>query len=245
MSERKHGLLGKANPQFPVGLKDWKTYMKPGMELPSPPDVVNDYSKVAGWPMDGNDKYGDCTMAAAAHSIQLWNAVTDRSDPEPTELSVVGEYLKLTHGADSGLIESTVLKTWRSTGLWGNKIVGYAPVNVHDLNQLKQAIYVYGLAYVGIQMPQNAQTQFDDGKPWSLEEGWQSQPIVGGHAITIVGYDAQYLHVVTWDAVQSMAYDWWQTYGDEAWAILPQEFKEAGGYNNLNLVQLAADLHSV
>lgn len=245
MSERKHGLLGKANPQFPVGLKDWRAYVKSGMELPSPPDAVNDYAGVPEWPMDGNDKYGDCTMAAAAHSIQVWNAVTKRSDPVPTELSVVGEYLQLTHGADSGLVESNVLKTWRSTGLWGNKIIGYAPVNVHDLSQLKQAIYLYGLAYVGIQVPQNAQTQFEDGKPWTLEEGWQSQPIVGGHAIPIVGYDTQYLHAVTWGALQLMAYDWWQTYGDEAWAILPQEFKEDGGYNNLNLTQLAADLHSV
>jgi hypothetical protein len=245
MSERKHGLYGKANPQFPVGLKDLKAYVKAGMELPAPPDTVNDYSGVASWPMDGNDKYGDCTMAAAAHSIQTWNAVTKRTDSVPTEQSVVGEYLQLTHGADSGLVEANVLKTWRGTGLWGNKIVGYAPVNVHDLNQLKQAIFLYGLAYVGIQVPANAQTQFEDGKPWALEAGWQSQQIVGGHAIPIVGYDAQYLQVVTWGALQPMAYDWWQTYGDEAWAILPQQFKEAEGYNNLNLAQLAADLHSV
>jgi hypothetical protein len=27
--------------------------------------------------MDGNDTYGDCTMAAAAHMIQSWNAQTE------------------------------------------------------------------------------------------------------------------------------------------------------------------------
>ncbi|KVX18166.1 hypothetical protein WL02_13885 [Burkholderia ubonensis] len=240
-----HGLYGKANPQFPVGLKDLRAYVKTGAALPPAPLSVDDYSEVTNWPMDGNNQYGDCTMAAAAHSIQAWNAVVNRTDPVPSEPAVVTEYLKLTHGLDSGLVEANVLKTWRSAGLWGNKIVGYAPVNVHDLNQIKQAVHLFGLAYVGMQVPANAETQFDDGEAWTLAPGWQSQRIVGGHAVPIVGYDETYFYVITWGAVQKMAYDWWQTYGDEAWAILPQEFKEAGGYDNLNLPQLMADLHNV
>jgi len=39
--------------------------------------------------------------------------------------------------------------------------------------------------------------------------------------------------------------DWWQTYGDEAWAILPQQFKEAKVVNNIDFDSLLADLPKV
>ena len=119
----KAGRYGKAAPQFPEALKPFKAYLT--AELPAPPATVDDYSKVGNgnWPMDGNDHYGDCTIAAAAHALQCWNAVTAMQDQVPSEKAVVAQYLALTHGADNGLVESKVLKTWRTQGLWNNKIV--------------------------------------------------------------------------------------------------------------------------
>ncbi|MBV8665466.1 MAG: hypothetical protein JO269_03185 [Burkholderiaceae bacterium] len=242
---RKAGRYGKALPQFPTGLKEFKAYLKQGAALPAPPASVTKFRDVTAWPMFGNDQYGDCTMAAAAHAIQCWNAITAEKDRVPSDTAVVAEYFKLTGGADSGLVESNVLQTWQKQGLWRNKIVAYAPINVHDQTLLQQAVDLYGLAYVGIQVPQNAETQFQDKQPWTLVQGWQTQTIVGGHAIPVVGYDQQYLYVITWGEVQQVAYDWWQTYGDEAWAIVPNEFKEAGGYQNINLQQLIADLQGI
>ncbi len=241
---RSAGKYGKAMPQFPTALKDLTTYLDM-TALPAPPATVNHYSAVTTWPMDGNDQYGDCTMAAAAHCIQMWNAVTNTNDPVPTLAEITKEYFHLTGGPDSGLVEANVLKTWQTSGLWGNKIVGYAPVNVHSQTLLQQVVYLYGAAYIGIQVPANAETQFGAHQPWTLVAGWQSQKIVGGHAIPIVGYDADYLYVITWGAVQPMAYDWFQTYGDEAWAVLPNEFKRAGGFDGLNLATLQADLKQV
>lgn len=241
---RKAGQHGKAAPQFPAGLKNFAQYLSApaGAPLPDPPAAVDAYEAVKDWPMFGNDKYGDCTMAAAAHAIQLWNAVTAQSDPVPPLAAVVAEYFTLSGGQDSGLVESNVLKAWRASGLWGHRIFGYAPINVHDQASLQRAIHWYGLAYVGIQVPANADAQFEAHKPWTLDSGWQSQQIKGGHAIPIVGYDKDYWYVVTWGSVQPMAYDWWRVYGDEAWAIVPQEFKEAGGFDHLDFAQLLADL---
>jgi hypothetical protein len=241
---RKVGLYGKALPQFPTGLKDLSAYLT-STGLPAPPASVNHYSAVSVWPMDGNDQYGDCTMAAAAHCIQMWDAVTNTTDPVPSEAAVVQQYLKLTGGPDTGLVEANVLKTWMTTGLWNNVIAGYAPVNVHNLTLLQQVIYLYGGAYVGIQVPANAETQFGNHHPWTLDPGWQHEKMVGGHAIPLVGYDANYIYAITWGAVQPMAYDWWHTYGDEAWAILPDEFKEAGGFDGINVAALQGDLKSV
>ena len=125
-------------------------------------------------------------------------------------------------------MESKVLKTWMSSGLWANKIVGYAPVNVHSLDSLKQAIAYFGGVYVGIQVPSNAQDQFRAGLPWTLVPGWQHQQIEGGHAVPLLGYDDQYLYAITWGAVQPMAWDWWSTYSDEAWVGALRGVQQAG-----------------
>ncbi len=200
---RTPGRMGKLAPQFPVALKEMPAYA--AQPLPQPPSAVDWAKNVSAWPMDGNDRYGDCTMAAAAHLIQSWNAQTGESLPVPVDQQVVAQYLKLTGGKDTGLVESQVLKRWMSSGLWDNKIVGYAPVNVHNLDSLKQAIAFFGGVYVGIQVPDNAQDQFRAGKPWTLDPGWQQQSIEGGHAVPLLGYDDQYLYAITWGAVQPMA----------------------------------------
>jgi hypothetical protein len=110
---------------------------------------------------------------------------------------------------------------------------------------MRQAIYLFGLAYVGIQVPENANTQFEAHQPWTLVDGWQDQKIVGGHAIIFVGYDADWLYAITWGAVQKVAWDWWQTYGDEAWAVLPNAYKEAGTIDSVSFSTLLADLAQV
>jgi hypothetical protein len=240
---RDAGLLGKLGPQFPAALKEFTAYAT--RPLPAPPASHEVPSAVASWPMDGNDRYGDCTMAAAAHLIQCWNALTGRQDTVPTEQQVVDAYEKLTGGQDTGLVESNVLKSWQNTGFWGNTIVGYAPVNVHDLTALRQTITLFGGVYAGVQLPTNAMQQFKDGRPWALEPGWQQQPIEGGHAIPLLGYDQQWVYAITWATVQKVSWDWWHTYGDEAWAVLAQEYKEAAVVNGLTLATLEADLRLV
>jgi hypothetical protein len=240
---RAAGKFGKLGPQFPVALKYLGHYV--AAPLPAPPDSVNWTAKVDSWPMDGNDTYGDCTMAAAAHLIQSWNAQTGQGDPVPTEQQVVDQYLKLSGGKDSGLVESHVLTSWHRSGLWGNKVLAYAPVNVHALTLIKQTIALFGGVYAGIQVPANAQQQFAAGKPWTLDADWQSQPIEGGHAIPLLGYDADWLYAITWGAVQPIAWDWWSTYSDEAWAVLAQEYSEAGQVNGIDLATLTADLKLV
>ncbi|WP_043265664.1 hypothetical protein [Streptomyces sp. CT34] len=240
---RVTGKFGKLRPQFPVEIKDFTEYQT--APLPVPPPTVYWEKNVSTWPMDGNDQYGDCTMAAAAHAIQSWNAQTSENLPVPTEQQVVQEYLHLSGGQDTGLVESKVLKTWKSGGLWGNRVVAYAPVNVHDLTAIRQTISLFGAVYAGIQVPANAQQQFQDGKPWTLDPGWQDQRIVGGHAIPLLGYDADYLYAITWGAVQPVAWDWWSMYSDEAWAVLSEEYEEKGTVNGIDLATLKEDLQKV
>lgn len=48
-----------------------------------------------------------------------------------------------------------MLKQWLRSGLRSNRIIGYAPVNVHSLDALRRAIAYFGGVYVGIQVPTN------------------------------------------------------------------------------------------
>jgi hypothetical protein len=42
-----------------------------------------------------------------------------------------------------------------------------------------------------------------------------------------------------------MAWDWWSTYGDEAWVILSEEFSRAGKVDGIDVAALQADLAQV
>ncbi len=236
----------KALPQFPAKLRQYPRYLKPAVRLPNAPEVLHAYKKVDRWPLDGNAHYGDCTMAAAAHAIHFWNILTHQSNPVPLTSMIVDEYLKLTRGADmAGLIQSEVLKKWHRTGLWGNRILGYTPINVHDIGLIKQATYLYGLVYAGVQLTKSADQQWKQKQPWSLVRDWKKDVPLGGHAVPIVGYDRTGFYVVTWGTVQKMTYEWWHTYGEEAWAVFPAQLEEAGGADHLTLLQLRADLKLV
>ena len=229
--------LGKLAATRPYGLKDLAVYADG--PLPAPPASVNYFANLS-LPIDGNDQYGDCVMAATAHLIAAWDAEVKRTDPVPTGNEVVAEYLKLTGGEDAGLNESNVLTLWHKHGLFGEKIAGFAPVDVRDTIAIHQAIAFYGGALFGIQCPLSAQQQFQEGGPWTYEPG---SPIVGGHAIAPLGYDAHYVYCATWGGVAKVTYPFLSAYLDEAWAIIPQQFVEASKGPLLDLESLQADLN--
>ena len=235
----------KAAPHRPAGLKKYQDYLASEAKLPTPPEILHRYEHVHRWPLDGNDIYGDCSMAAAAHAIHAWNIATRQSNPVPTTQEVLAEYFKVTNGADIPLQEAEVLKLWHRNGLWGHKILGYTPVDMGDIHLIKQATYLYGLALVGVRLTKKSEHQFKLQQPWTLQRGWKSEPIVGGHAVPVIGYDPYHLYVVTWGRVQKMSFDWWHAYGDEAWAIFPSQLQEDGGADHLRLDLLHVDLKNI
>lgn len=242
--------LGKLEPTRPDGVKDFIEYAS---KLPKPAKAI-DYGtgiKSRSWGMDGNDTYGDCTIAGIAHLIHAFNLETAEHDSVPGTAATDKEYFTLSGSPggqpdpqfDNGLVEADVLKHWRTSGLFGHKIAAYVPVKPTDTNALRQAIQFYGGAYLGVQLPESAEDQFNDGQPWTVVVGSQ---IAGGHCIVAVGYDANYLHCVTWGAEIKVAWDWWAHYGDEAWCVIASQDVEAGhGATGLDLKALEADLASV
>lgn len=215
--------------------------------LPPPPPSVS-VPHVAAWGMDGNDAYGDCTIAARSHAIAAWNALLGTSQPVPTEADSIALYDLLTgckapgDANDTGLVETQLLHLWHTMPnplFTVSPLFAWAPLRAANLTDIEQAIDNYGLAYVGGDIPDSAETEFSNSEPWSDTSG---QP-TGGHAWIFVGYDPKFLYAITWGGIQPVTRDWWLKYGDEAYALIGEAFV-TGGYElrNINLTALRADL---
>jgi len=191
-----------------------------------------------------NDRLGCCTVSGVGHALMAWNFEVSENDHLPTDAEVEQTYFSLTGGADSGCVEADVLETWRTKGLFGQTIAAYAPVETNDFLGLQQAIAFYGAAYLGVALPMSAQEQFQAGQPWTVDP---FSPIEGGHCIVAVGYTPEYVQCVTWGQVVNVSYPWLSSYLTECWAIISNEFVEAGHGTaaGIDLDSLRADLDSI
>lgn len=220
-------------------------------ELADPPAKV-DYAKgVAEWPMYKNDQLGDCTCAAAGHMIEAWTHSAQGTTLEVSDADVVKAYESVsgydpaTGRNDDGAVELDVLKFWRHTGVGKHKIVGFVAVESGNHLHIKQAIELFGGAYIGVALPVTAQGQ----EIWTVPPGGTRGPGApgswGGHAVNVVGYDSQGLTVITWGKPLRMTWTFWDTYCDEAYALLSKDFVNKATRTTptgLNLKELMKDL---
>jgi hypothetical protein len=241
--------LGKHPPVFDDRTLLFGNYLKK-TELPTPTPTKNYGEKVPDWPMYANDKYGDCTCAAAGHMIQNWTANAD-SEIVPPEASVVDFYEHFVGKPpppDAGCNMLQVLKYWRSHGLDRHKVLAFAELGSKNLGQARTAVYLFGSVYIGVALP-NFTTQGDMLTiPWVLPPGGAVGDAApnpeNGHCIPAVGYDEDNLYVITWGEVKQMSWGFFEAYADEVYAVLSQDFIKSGGTDvaGFDLEQLKADL---
>lgn len=239
--------LGKLPPKIDsrtLQLASYKT-----AALPTPPKTYAAANKVSSFPMFANDEFGDCTCAAVAHQEEVWTSYTKLYTPTTQE--VLDFYFLHTPPCapggpgDTGRVELDVLNDWKNIGFGANKhkIAGYAAVNVHDVTEVKQAIWLFGGLYIGIALPITAQSQ----RKWKLVNGgYDSEPgSWGGHAVNVVAYTGDSVTVATWGQRLQMTWGFWQEYVDEAYAVLSSEWAAATSPTGFNFTQLQSDLSSI
>lgn len=220
--------------------------------LPEPP-ASSDRREGVTFGMFGNDRAGDCTCAAMGNARRLWAHLTGRPQPV-TDADVLAAYEAITGynpatgTGDTGAVELDVLNYWRTEGFAGEKIDGYAAVNLHDQRLVVGAMWVFDGLYIGVQLPATAQAQLAAGEPWTVDTAAGSQAYPGswgGHAVFAVDWDPQYVYLATWGAIQPATWEWWHTYVDEAYAVLdtPEQFRADGRTaEGFDLEQLRTDL---
>lgn len=203
-------------------------------QLANPPASADWQADTIQWPMYGNDQIGDCTCAGVGHLVNQLTFYGSGTEAVPSEQSVVSMYSAITGytpsdpNSDTGAYCQDVLAYWRKTGLEGHKIVTYASLDVSNLIEIKQAIALFGTVYVGLNFPDSAMTQFDNGQVWDVVKGAR---IEGGHCVIVGAYGAGKFGLVTWGAEAEMTERFWKKYVDEAWVVLDEDgLKKAGVY---------------
>lgn len=243
--------LGKAPARFDPNTLKLAAYKT--VSLPTPPKTYAAATKVPTFPMFANDEYGDCTCAAVAHQEQVWTSYLNPYTPTVAETLdfywLTGNCPPCPPGGagDTGRVEIDVLNDWKNIGFGEakHKIAGYTEVNIHDVTEVKQAVWLFGGLYIGIQLPITAQSQ----REWKLvpRGGTNAEPgSWGGHAVNVTAYTADTLTVITWGQRLEMTWGFWQEYVDEAYAVLSSEWATAtASPTGFNFSQLEADLASI
>jgi len=239
--------FGKHAPKIDYRTLRLKDYLTAA--LPAPPASYNALTTVYRrlevsdptklFPMDGNDTLGDCTIAALAHADTVFNGLVGKKKILSKQ-AAVKLYMSLTGGVDSGLNELDVLNRWQSQPMDGEKILAYTSIEVKNHTHIQQAIQLFGGVYLGFQVQENAQQQFDARQPWV------PGPLTkDGHAVFAVAYDATGTTVLTWGNTQQATWAWWDECVDEAYGILPPQAKASDFDPGFNFAQLQADLAEV
>lgn len=223
-----------------LGLSDY-------LEAPAP-EIVDLTAGITTWPMFLNQRFGCCTVSAAAHMLEIFGQEVDGEPRLLADEDVLALYNLVNGGVDGGANMLDVLSAWRKVGLAGDRIYAYVDVRVGDHRLIEAATWYFSGTYIGANLPLTAQVQTGQS-PWSVVQGaaaGQAAPgSWGGHAINVVGYDPGGLTVVTWGALQRMTWEFWDAYVDETYCVIPSDYDRLLGKalaNGFNLEQLQTDL---
>lgn len=222
--------------------------------LPTPPASFGHENLIYAWGMLGNDSYGDCVFAGAAHETMLWNAAAQAAPVDFDDKSVLSDYSALTGfdprdpSTDGGTDMRQACGYRRSRGVVDaggerHKIGAYAALEPGDLEQLKLATYLFGAVGVGVQFPSSAMDEFNQGRTWSYH---RNAKVEGGHYIPVVAWHHDHPICVTWGRLQPMSKAFFEHFCDEAFVMFsPELLRDGKSPEGVDGNQLLGDLQRV
>lgn len=214
----------------------------------APPPAEVDYTK--GMPADfgmmANDSLGDCTCAAFYHARQVWSYNTTGYGITESAPDVIALYEQACGynpndpATDNGGAEQDVLAFLLNTGApvdnpsaGRDKILAYLEIDYRNLDDLKRCIYDCGIAYIGIDVPASVMDNADDPSiAWDVIGNQESQ---GGHAIVLVGYNADFFYCISWGKKYKITPAFLTAHLEEAYAIASPDWIEATGKTPLGM----------
>lgn len=163
---------------------------------PPPPKLPIDWAKTYGFPIDGNDIYGDCMMAAAEHGDNTFTGNNGAESSFDQSLTVT-DYLRLS-GGNNGLNSGQIISCWQ-TGLPGipaAKIMDTLDIDTTDAQLVQTAIWLFGGVFFTLDIPENWYKDFSTGYVWDAPASADSN---NGHGVWWNGVNTQgYYHLETW-----------------------------------------------
>ena len=227
-------LLGKKAAKLLKGLPAMGRYT---LTLPPSPPAANYSTALKQLGNMGNDKIGDCTCAAVGHAIQTWTSLTQSAETVISDDMIIQLYAK-TCGyvpgdpyTDAGGVATDVLRYWYNNPIDGHHALsGFAGIRPGNRASIRDAIYLFGVAYVGVQLPTFAQNEAWDVSPDLPLIGDKAPGSWGGHAIPLVAYDQETLTCITWGRLKTMTWSFFDAYCDEAYGLLSKDWLDLSGH---------------
>lgn len=230
---RKAKAAREADPQF-----DHTKFKAPALPI--------DWAKTINFPMDGNDRYGDCYYAAMAHFFDTMhgNNGIAKSFSLGTFASggtgILNRYRVLS-GGDNGLNDSDIQGEGMNrycADITDTKFVSWANVDVTSPAAVQTAIYNYGAIFFTFAVPNVWINNSDTGAIWDTGTPNQNN----GHAVIWNGVDKDGKYKLqTWGS-----YVWITVHGvavcDPAgWVAFTPKWFNTAGYapNGIHIVDLA------
>jgi hypothetical protein len=197
------------------------------------------------WGDYGNLKLNNCTYATAAHAVLIWKSYKLKNVYRPSTNTIINDYGKMIREKrslkelqtllDKGgkpLEAVKVLNSWRKKGIDGHKIVAYAKLSFRNKKQqqeeVKRVIYLYGGCYIGIDIPRSVEKQWQQNKVWKVIKGVPAgdarRRLWFSHALLATGYNEKELRVITFGKEETMTWEFFAKYVDEAYVVFDEKF---------------------
>jgi hypothetical protein len=264
MPARAHGTYGRRTPKRAPALR-----LGPLLTgvVPAHP-AAEDYLAAmdGGWQMLGNDAAGDCVAVTWSNIRRLVTTTLAASGYYPSQEQVWEVYRTQnpdfdpfgpadTNGpgspADRGMDIQQLLEYLVSTGgPDGVKAVAFASVDVHNPDEVKAAVAIFGCVWTGVNVLDVNPGQFDAGQPWDYDP---ASPVDGGHSVITGGYgppgtgalggDERF---ITWAAETSFTDAFWAHCAEEAWVVVwPEHLGTRAFLDGIDQARLAADYQEI
>lgn len=224
-------------------------------KLPTPPKVFGHESIGRPFGMLANDRFGCCVWSGAGHETMVWGHESGVT-PVFSDASVLSDYAAVTGfkpsdpDTDQGTDMKDAASYRRKVGIRDakgqrHKIDSYVALHPGDLSQIAVATYLMGAVGIGLQLPDTAEQQFDEGRPWDVVP---HSTILGGHYVPICGRNSKgnYL-AITWGRLQAITPSFLARFMDEgvcylSLEILSQKNLSPEGFDAVALRQSLAAL---
>jgi len=185
------------------------------------------------WTDYNNHTLRTCTPAAAANMIICWTSNLPAGNLFVPSLDDVMEAYKDAGpnppGTDSGCMIKDILSYWKNTFIGNHSIDNFKKITPGDKGQLKTAIFYYGGAMVGFQLPPGIEDN-DLLIRWEVPtKAGKALAGVNGHTVAALGYDDNYIAVISWGIVRWVSWAFYKQYNDETWIALSQNDWTPGG----------------
>lgn len=232
--DRQHDTkLGRsaASPPSKLKMADFVDIEK-GAAILATPKAVSMSWRVKQWPMHLNDSLGDCTCASMAHHEHIACVYAgmpyDITDKDVSQMYQASGWKPGNPDTDNGWTLQEAAG-WARTHRLGYRtsVYAYADCDVADDNACELAHWLFGGLYIGAGLPISAQAQYRQGVPWDVSTGPDAEVgSWGGHCMVRVNSVLHKHHtLVTWGGLQVCTEAWWDTYVDEAMALVPRDWE--------------------